>query len=513
MNAYTRLSGIFGNGMILQRNAMNTITGTDPLAEKVTAEMDGVVFEAEVADGSFSLEIPAHRADTGVTIKISGSEQIVLEDVCFGDVFMLSGQSNMELPLSRVKDVSAEEIDEAFFPYIRQYRLTASYVFDEDIEVALPSASWTKAVHGEIEEMSAAGFFFAKSIYEKYKVPIGLILNAQGGSSVEAWMPMSVLDRFGDYHDRIEPFLEDGALDEFLRNREKRIGEWYETIRAEDSLRFSKEMPEYVEPILLPALFPVSADDRFSGSVWFYRDFILEKDPSGSGFLYLGELIDSDETYINGVWVGQTEYRYPPRKYSFDASVLKKGMNRLAVRLVIQYGRGGFIPEHPYFLETSDEHVELSGQWAFAVEKIAQRDAVEGFLAQKLPSGLFRAAILPLRGISMKGVLWYQGESNSGEPERYDEKFDSMMTAWRTALEQELPVICVELADYIDPINGTEPGWAEIQRMQRHAPQRTERCAVVSAKDLGAPFELHPQRKRELGQRLADKAMEMIFDR
>lgn len=111
----------------------------------------------------------------------------------------------------------------------------------------------------------------------------------------------------------------------------------------------------------------------------------------------------------------------------------------------------------------------------------------------------------------MKGILWYQGESNSGEPERYDEKFAAMIAVWRESLAADLPVICVEMADYVDPINGLEKGWSVIQRMQREAPRTTSRCAVASAKDLGAPFELHPQYKSELGKRLSDEALAMIY--
>ncbi len=512
MSVHTKLSGIFGNGTVLQREASNIITGTDPSARRVTVEIENKTYSAEVRDGKFSVEIPPHAASFGLTVTITGTDRVVLENVCFGDVFMLSGQSNMELPLSRVRDVSSEEIDAADNPYIRQYRLTPQYVFRVGCEAELPEVPWTKALPGEIEEMSAVGFFFAQRTYKKINVPIGLILNAQGGSSIEAWMPMNLLDRFDDYNGLIEPFLNNGSLDKFLANRESRIAQWYESVQSEDSIRFSTEKPGDAESILLPAIFPASRDEKFSGSMWFYREFVLEKEPTNKALLYLGELIDSDDTYINGVLVGQTGYRYPPRKYAFDASVLRKGKNLIAVRLVVQYGKGGFVPEHPYYLDSGNERIELSGQWSYAIERKALNDGVEGFLAQKLPSGLFRASILPLRGFSMRGVLWYQGESNSGEAERYDEKFAAMVEAWRTSLGDVLPIICVELADYTDPVKGAEKGWSEIQRMQLAAPDMTIGCGVVSAKDLGAPFELHPQFKSELGKRLSDKALEMIYD-
>jgi len=506
-----RLPGIVGNGAILQRNVWNVIPGTDESATEVTLCVGGQEYSAPVADGHFSINIPPQMAATGLTVTIRGSETIVLNNICFGDVYLLSGQSNMELPLERVKDVSGEEIAASNDPYIRQYRLIPEYVFEDGVVPDLPKTPWIRAVPGEIDEISAAGFFFAKRIREEIGVPIGLVLNAQGGSSVEAWMSLELLDRFGDFRTPLKPFIQKGALEEYLRERERRILDWYDSVRSEDDQRFVSGIPDDALPIDLPALFPVDPGERFSGSVWFYREFYLEKKPGDNAFLYLGEMIDSDTTYINGTLVGTTGYRYPPRKYPFDGSLLREGRNLTATRLVIQYGRGGFLPEHPYYIESGTERVELSGSWMYAIEKPAVRDGVEGFLAQKLPSGLFRAALLPLKDFSMKGILWYQGESNAGEPERYDEKFAAMIREWRECLNAELPVICVEMADYIDPINGSDEGWARIQQMQREAPNRVENCAVASAKDLGAPFELHPQYKSELGKRMAEEALRLIY--
>lgn len=298
-----------------------------------------------------------------------------------------------------------------------------------------------------------------------------------------------------------------------MAKRDKRIEKWYESVDAGVREIYSKEIPAGVKHITLPTMFAGEESGGFSGSIWFYKEVILEKNPGEDGFLYVGELIDSDTTYINGVPVGETAYRYPPRKYNFNASILHIGRNLIAVRLVIEKGCGGFITEHPYYLDTGDEHIELAGEWSYIIEKTADYDSEEGFMAQKLPTGLFRASILPLQGLSMKGILWYQGETNSGEPERYDEKFSAMMTCWREQLSKDLPVICVEMADYDDPITGSSEGWAEIQEMQRRAPEMTELCEVVSAKDLGAPFELHPQYKSRLGLRLAEKALDFIYHR
>jgi len=162
-----RLSGIFSNGMVLQRDVPCTIWGWEEHEAKVTASLEGNTFEAKVENGTFHIVLPAHEAATDVTIEICGSEKIILSDVCFGDVFYLSGQSNMELPVYRTRDVSAEEIDASSYPYIRQYRVTPQWHMDEEEVAFLPELPWTKGEGSELEQMSAAGFFCAKRINDR----------------------------------------------------------------------------------------------------------------------------------------------------------------------------------------------------------------------------------------------------------------------------------------------------------------------------------------------------------
>ncbi len=511
MEKKTTLAGIFGDGMILQRDCVNRIWGEDSSADLVILELDGQSIEERVENGKFAFNLPPHTAAKNLELTVRGTETITCHDVCFGDVFLLSGQSNMELPVSRVLDESKKEIDKARDSLIRQYRLAPEYSFAEDQVSNLPAAAWTRAIPDEIMEMSAAGYFFAERIRKEKNVPVGLILNAQGGSSVEAWMCKEDLKAFGDFSKEIEPFLAPGSLDTYLRDRENRIEAWYRSVRSDANESLAARIPDEAKSTLLPALFSQLDGEPYSGSIWYYRKVILQKQPKGEALLYVGELIDSDQTYVNGQKVGETAYRYPPRKYFFDASILHEGENLIAVRLVVENGFGGFIPEHPYFLEVDGRGLELSGEWSCLKEKEASYPAVEGFLAQKIPTGLYRAAICPLAGLGIKGVLWYQGESNAGDPAFYNEKFAAMVARWRKTLSLDLPIVVTVLADYSDPQNGDDEGWRSIQNQQERAPELTAKCSVASAKDLGAVYELHPQKKKELGERLAEKALELFY--
>lgn len=511
MAAQTRLDGIFSSGVVFQRDVDNIISGYEPIREKVSIRIENEEICASVDGGRFSATIPAHAAACGLTIEVQGSSGILIEDVCFGDVFMLSGQSNMELPAERVLDISEEVISQINLPEIRQFRLVPQYEFDRSKLSELTQAPWTKAVPGEIMQMSAAGLFFAREIHAEQGVPIGLILNAQGGSSVEAWMPLTLLERWGDYSSEPKRFTPPGALTKFIEDRDAAVAAWYRLNETEGNEVLATTIPTGAESIEIPTMYPPKEDISFSGSIWFYKEIDIDEMPTGPAMLYVGELIDSDRTYINGIKVGETAYRYPPRRYSFDASIFRKGKNLIAVRLVIEGGRGSFIFDHPYFLSFGSSKVDISGTWKYYVEKETAPCSIPGFLAQQIPTGLFHSCIETLRDVKVKGVLWYQGESNTGNARHYAEMFTEMIRVWRETMGQSLPIITTVLADYVDPLNGLSPDWGEIQRIQRELPETVRDCAVVSAQDLGAPYELHPQDKETLGKRYALAAKKLIY--
>ncbi len=542
------LAGIFSNGMILQRGKPCRIFGHDDAAKEVTVELLGKTYQAEVENSAFAVEIEAQEVATDITIVIQGSETVELTDVCFGDVFFLTGQSNMELPVSRTLDLSKDEVDASNYPYIRQFRVTPQYRLAEDQTAKILPLKWTRAVPGEIGEMSAAGFYCSKRIYDAEQVPIGLVLGAQGGSTIESWMPRDVLNEFGDFDGKIAPFLPDGAVQAYLQEREEHIAAWRRALESEDDTDLvahtPEQIPEDAEPYTVPSILygrttPAGADGEkpsaqsdgaaadasgaqnagadgslrpWRGVVWFYKEFELQNEPDPDAFLYVGNLIDADVTYVNGVQVGRIEYRYPPRKYPFDGSILRKGRNVITVRLLIEGGAGGFVGSHPYYIRSGAEKISLEGPWLRKWGKEAPLPQKSFLMGQTIPTSLYRSTVFPLRQFAFRGIWWYQGESNTDDPAWYNEKFSRMIESWRDLLQQDLPVIAVEMPDYQDPLSGQMPeGWPAVQDFQRQAEVEVPGCAVVYARDLFTPLELHPQRKSELGARMAEKALVLYY--
>ena len=502
----TRLSGIYSDGMVLQRNREIIIEGFESSKSEVAVTLAGTTLTAEVNDGSFKAVFPPMDTMFDTDLKVEGTDVISIKDVCIGDVFMLAGQSNMELPVIRTIDLNKEEIEAKDYPFVRQYRLTPDLEIPlkgEDPICTLPETDWVKACGTGKYEISAIGFYAAKRLFEEQNVPIGLILNAQGGANIESFMCEEDLFATGTKDEEIDPYRGKGVLKAYVDEGNQKVVTWRENTIDKD---FSPEdaLAEGVN-IKMPCII---AED-FSGSVWFAKEFDLDKIPEGECLLRLGDLIDADVTYVNGVEVGRTEYQYPPRKYSFDSSLLKTGKNTIRTRLIIENGAGGFGPGHPYRLETSDGYIDLTGNWKMAVEKMTEK-FVPNKMAVNIPSSLYYASLLTIKDISISQIWWCQGESNAEFPEGYDKKMILLFKKMRE-LFGDVPVVLVRIADYINPLTDTKipEGWKQIQKLQDDAPAYISKIKVVNSPCPDPIHELHPQNKSEIGADVAAASLEL----
>jgi len=500
----TKLLGIYSNGLVLQRNEEIIIEGFESSKAEVTVTLAGNTVTAAVAEGKFKAVFPPMEALFDTELKVTGTEEITIKDVCIGDVYMLSGQSNMELPVIRTIDLNREEVESKDYPYIRQYRLTP------DLEIPLkgeapicklPENDWVSASGDGKNEISAIGFYTAKRIFEEKNVPVGLILNAQGGANIESWMSEEDLFATGTKEDEIAPFRGEGVLKAYVAEGAVKCNEWRENTIDKD-FSVDEAMADAVK-LKMPCII---AED-ISGSVWFEKEFELDKQIDGECMLRLGDLIDADVTYLNGVEIGRTEYQYPPRKYRFDGSLLKQGKNIIRTRLIIESGAGGFVPGHLYRLETPEGNIDMTGEWKMAVEKLTEIYKPYK-MAQNIPSSLYYAGILTLKNIKISQIWWCQGESNADFPEGYDQKMILLFSRFREQLG-DVPAVIVRIADYINPLKDTSipEGWRKIQELQDRAPEYISNVKVVNSPRPDPVFELHPQNKSQIGEDLAKASM------
>ena len=501
----TKLLGIYSDGMVIQRNKEIIIEGFESTKSSVVVSLNGNSVTADVSDGKFKAVLPPMDVVFDTELRVEGTDTVTVKNVCIGDVFFLAGQSNMELPVVRTLELNKEEVDAKDYPYIRQYLLTPDLEIPnkgEESICTLPQFNWISAVGDSKNAFGAIAFYAAKRIFEEKNIPVGLILAAQGGSTIEAWMSEEDLYEVGVKEEELAPLRGKGALKKYVEHWQQLTIDW--RAEADDNDFNIEEGIKDAKPVTLPGI--VVKD--FSGIVWFIKEFDYEGECEGECLLRLGDLIDADITYINGIEVGRTEYQYPPRIYRFDGSVLNKGKNTIMTRLTVEQEFGGFVEGHPYYLKTPSGMTDIMGEWKMVAEKkMPKFNSIP--MAQMLPATLYYASLLTVKNIAISQIWWCQGESNAAEPEGYDKK---MILTFKTMRELfgQVPVVMVKIADYINPLtfeSEVPEGWKMIQKLQDEAPNYISDVKVVASATPDPIYELHPQNKSGIGADVAKASM------
>ncbi|OJF93908.1 sialate O-acetylesterase [Alkalibacterium sp. 20] len=503
-------------GMIVQQNDPFVVRGKDVTGTPLTISFDEETVEtASDASGLWSVTFPPRQAGGPYTLHITGTSQKVIRDIYVGEVWLLGGQSNMELSVNQTYDEFKEEIDAADYPLIRQFHLEMDPVFDKPKEW-LHQGNWKTATQENIQDFSSLGFFYAKRLYEKLDVPIGIYHTAVGGTPIEAWMSEETLHEQGGYDEEMDYWRDPENVEKEIRKDFKINQEWYEDLHNNDRgiLDSPKWMAENLDtsnwlPLELPVMFKDTALAGFSGMVWFRKKIEVTEEQLGSERwrLRLGSLINGDETYLNGEKVGATSYRYPPRKYDFDKEKLKLGTNTLVIRLMIDAGNGGFIPGFPYQVELEDESIPLEGEWSYRIGYRKEPITPMLFLHYK-PAVLYKGMLSPLKDVAFKGALFYHGESNAKQPAGYKELMVRMVQDWRALFKKDLPFYYVQLANYVDPAVGSDNRkWAALRHDQDGARFLIDNAEMIPAYDCGLSNDLHPYNKKTPALRLAQVAL------
>lgn len=449
-------------------------------------------------------------------MRISGYEELVVDDVYIGDVWLLGGQSNMELPVGRTLDLFAEEVATAENPLIRQFTVPQVYDFAGP-KSELSGGSWQSVTPQSVLEFSAVGYFFAQELFEEYKVPQGLIQTAVGGSPVEAWLDEETLMGLGNYQAILARVRDENHVKSTMKAEMERMQQWYGELNEKDLGLKGWAEPDYDdadwETISVPGVWQGTALEGVTGSVWLRKEFDV---PTGflqdDMLLRLGAIIDADETYLNGVLVGKTEYKYPPRRYELPAGVLREGRNTLAVRVIVNRAGGGFVTGKEYSITAGEAKLYLDGEWKYRVGAV-QSNLPHATFFQWSPTGLYNGMVAPLRNLAVKGVLWYQGESNVGRARQYPSQFEAMVQLWRKQFEQpDLPFFYVQLPNFAAELweFSQEYSWSIFREVQKESLQIPNTGMAVTI-DVGEGNDLHPQDKKTVGQRLALLAKRQVF--
>lgn len=517
VDAKIKLPKLVSDGMVLQRDQKLKIWGQTDSGEKVEVNFQNKKYHT-VADnsGNWKINLPKMKSGGPFTMTIN---EITLKNILIGDVYLCSGQSNMELPMRRVKTLYPQELQNANNTNIRFFTVPQKY----DFKIAqnnLDSGIWEETNPQTIQNFSAVAYFFAKEMYQYNKIPVGIINSSLGGSPIQAWMDENSLKKYPEYLAEAQKWRNDELISQTESSEKALSNAWYAELDNLDAgIKNHWEKFDLNDSDWKKMNVPGSWEDiekPFDGSIWFRKEIFIPKGAEkNTAFLNLGRIKDADVTYINGKKVGNVTYEYPPRWYDIPAGILKEGKNIIAVRITNASGRGEFIKDKDYFLKIGSEKIDLKGEWKYKIGVIMNRPAPGQTFIRWKPTGLYNAMLNPLIQYPIKAVLWYQGESNTAKPQEYQDLLSTMILDWRNKWNQkDLPFFIVQLANFMETKpEPTESNWAELREQQRKVSKTIPNTGLAVTIDIGEWNDIHPLNKKEVAKRLSLQAQKTLFDK
>ena len=508
-------AGIFGDHMVLQRNKPIRVWGTASPGEKVTVSLAGKSMSAKAsATGDWQVTLPAMPHGGPYTMEFAGKQKTSLTDVMIGEVWLCSGQSNMEWSVARSENAKAE-IAAADHPMIRHIKIerTASLQPQKDIK----PAKWQVCSPESAGNFTAAGYFFAREIQQKLGIAVGLVNSSWGGTHVETWISHEAF-----FSDPAFAFLKEKMpvnMEGVMADRRLKVKDQLEKLKL--TLPPPSEVRTYLtvglddskwQRMTLPGLWEGRGLPNTDGDVWFRRTFDIPKDLTQSGGkLSLGVLNDLDSTFVNGTFIGSTNGNNTPRSYDIPPGILQ-AHNQISVKVTDFYGPGGFEGEPANLaLQVDKTKIPLAGDWAYRVENLTPDGSP--LQPNEYATLLYNGMIHPIVGYGISGALWYQGESNAGRAAQYNVSFPLMITDWRKRWKEDFPFYFVQLTNYNANGGTSQNGgsnWAELREAQQNT-LKLPNTGMAVIIDIGNSKDIHPLNKQDVGKRLALQALTKTY--
>ena len=516
------LADVFQDHAVLQRDRPIEVWGRGEPGESLTVTLAGrsVAVQA-AADGRWRGQLPAMPAGGPHLLSVRAESGAVQEvpDVLVGDVWLCSGQSNMVLQVNRALD-SRAEIAGASDAAIRMLTVPndTSLV---PLDAFLRPVAWQVASPETAPEFSAACYFFARELRRQIKVPMGLVNASWGGSAISSWMDEAAIRELGDEHGAL------ALLGEYRANRElanERWGElWQEWWRSRSGDAPGAE-PWNAAPGPAWKRVPSFTQweswgghglDEFNGMVWYRGTVNLTAAQAAQpATLHLGNVEDVDQSFVNGRPIGNTSAPGQAREYALPVGTLRAGPNTVVVNVLDSYGTGGMTgpPESRALSLADGSLVRLDGPWLYLA---APAGAIPPRTPWEATGGLTtigNAMIAPLGHFGFRGVLWYQGESDTGRPESYAARLSALMRDWRRRFGEALPFLVAQISAWGPAaVAPGASGAASLREAQRRAVEADGNAALAITIDIGERTDIHPANKQEVARRLARAARHLVY--
>ena len=522
VHAEIKLPAILGDNMVLQQETKAPIWGWAEPGEKITLFPEWSHKQiTTIADnqGNWMVRLKTPKAGGAYTLRIEGLNTIILKNILIGEVWLCSGQSNMEMPLQGWQNQpvqnSEEEIRTANFPEMRIFTVEKNTSLKPLKDV---KGRWEVVSSESIRSFSATAYFFGKELHKNLNLPIGLIHTSWGGTVAEAWTSEKALRDLKDFDEELDKMDSiQPHLDEVIANGKKQKKEFEEQIKN-PPLEFLKASVNTWESMTVPSIWEENGYKVLDGIVWFRTTVnIPENWQNKDLILKLGPIDDIDITWFNGEKIGETKeegfYWAKEREYNIPGSIVRSGMNQIAVRVVDLGGSGGIYGTKDqlqlYPAESGEKKaINLSGKWKIKIEKEAP--VVQFSENPNRPAALYNAMIAPLIPFTIKGAIWYQGESNVGRADQYAKLFPLMIRNWRNVWnEGDFPFYFAQIAPFEYMGDGTQS--AALRNAQRISSNKVKNADMAVLLDVGSMETIHPPNKEEVGRRLSLLALKNTY--
>ena len=535
-----KISDLFSDHMVLpQKQVVNFWGEYMPENEVIISSSWGMkISTTSDSNGDWKTKLTTPEAGGPYSIQIIAKDTtITIMDVMIGEVWLASGQSNMEMPLKGWPpndpiSNSSQEISEANYSDVRMFTAVRNLSHNPIESI---TGEWNSVSSETAGNMSATAYFFARRLHQELNVPIGIIHSSWGGTAAEAWTSKVKLRRLGDFDEMIDnmenPEIQNVTENWFQHSETQEIpitDKQWQGINFSDleatELHFDDSQWDTIE---LPGRYDQINEGEFDGAIWLRKKFNIQN-VSSDYVLQIAAIDDMDATYINGQKIGGLAgagYHTAAREMAIPKSLLNKGSNIIAIR-AIDTGGPGSISGPMTISNIKGDTISIEGSWnthlvaeifrskfyAYDLNvNISERPEIFQF-HPNLPSVLFNAMINPLVNYTINGAIWYQGEANVGRDEQYKRLFPAMIEDWREQWGNNFPFYFVQIAPYIYNPNPDEQVSQKLRDAQRYS-LKTPKTGMVVTLDIGNSKNIHPANKQDVGERLARLALANDYEK
>lgn len=506
--AQLRMPSFFGDHMVLQRDMPIKVWGEANPGKRVVVELDGKRVSTRAdKSGRWEANLPEFAAGGPYVMKVkSGKETIEYSDVLVGEVWLCSGQSNMEWRLRDVRNADVE-VANADYPMMRSFNVVQAMNYTPQDNL---NGAWQVCSPATAHDFSAVAYFFALNVHTQTGIPVGFINSSWGGTDIETWMSLESIEKFPQFNEQLSLMQSDG-LESFIANSQAQYKAFEQAIHNDSGEReqwYKTADRSAWNTHYAPREWSNDELANLDGVVWMTYQFSLPQELLGKdAILSLACIDDSDKTWVNGTYIGETHGYNVVRTYIVPAEALA-AENEIVVK-VTDGGSGGGIWGNAgdMYIMIDGRRIPLHGDWKYKVSVSNAEYSYTNVGPNSFPSLLFNAMINPLVGLSMRGVIWYQGCNNTNRAMQYYDLFPAMINDWRARWGRDFPFYWVQLANFMQPVEvPAESDWARLRDAQTAtlALPCTGQAVII---DLGEANDIHPRNKQDVGARLARHAL------